>query len=58
MIGFDGQMMKMGDPIQVTWEETTAPVVPTQVFDHQIYQGAPKGFASASVVNMNRQSLA
>lgn len=48
-------MIQMGDPIQVKWEETSAPVVPVQTYDHQIYQDAsPKGYARASVMGVNR----
>lgn len=48
-------MIEMGDPIQIKWEETSAPVVPVQTFDHQIFQdSSPKGFARASILNVNR----
>ncbi|TLD35794.1 hypothetical protein E2P81_ATG02097 [Venturia nashicola] len=52
---FDGQMLKLGDPIQVKWEETSAPESPVQAFDSQIFQDASsKGFARASVLGVNR----
>ena len=47
-------MIKMGDPIQVKWEETAPPVVPVQTYDHQIYQDSTPKYARASVMAINR----
>lgn len=47
-------MIKMGDPIQVKWEETVAPATSPRPVDHQVYQGTePKGYPRASVISLN-----